>query len=278
MRSLPMSQVRVSLQQSRTRDVTKDLDELVDSIRVQGQLEPVIVLPSGDDDGTYEIIAGQRRWLALRQLAAATIHAVVLDRVDDITAQAISVTENLVRRDLSDRDLIDVCTRLHRRYGSAKAVAEELGLPYGKVRNYVRFERLRDGLRDLVQEERLDIATALRLEDHFGSRQVARDELRRMADALHGMTKVQRADYVAALRTGSRAGQPARDPRSVRQILVTLRDDEVEQLRCWARERNLTQDAAAAGVLRAFLRARATQAAATTRPAVRNGALEGGRA
>jgi ParB family chromosome partitioning protein len=270
-----MSQVRVSLQQSRTRDVTKDLDELVDSIRVQGQLEPVIVLPSGDDDGTYEIIAGQRRWLALRQLAAATIHAVVLDRVDDITAQAISVTENLVRRDLSDRDLIDVCTRLHRRYGSAKAVAEELGLPYGKVRNYVRFERLRQGLRDLVQADRIDIATALRLEDHFGDREIGQGELHRMADALHSMTKVQRADYLAALRgTQTRTGAPRGDagfaPGSVRQILVTLRGEEVEQLRGWARAQNLTQDAAAARVLRAFLRTRAAQAA-TTVPAAHNG-------
>jgi ParB family chromosome partitioning protein len=266
MRSLPIDVLRISAQQVRTRNVDKDLDELAASIRVQGQLEPIIVVRSAADRGTYEIIAGQRRWLAMRRLGAASIHAVILEDVDEHTARAISVTENLVRSDLGDRDLIDVCTRLHRRYGSVRAVADTLGLPYGRVRNYVRFERLRQALQDLVQAGRVDLRTALRLEDHFGDKDVGQEQLDIVVDAVRGMTNAQKADYLAGRwRVQTTTPGPPPDeargspPGAVQQILVTMRRDEAEQLRHWARAEGLTQDAAAASVLRAFLRHRSTR-------------------
>lgn len=270
-RLLPMGQVRAGAAQAGMADVAPDLDELVASIRIQGQLEPIIVIPSETDSTMYDIIAGQRRWLAMRRLGAEAIQAVVLDEVDEVTAQAISVTEHAVRRDLSEPDLIDVCTRLYRQYGSMKAVAEELGLPYGKVRSYVRFERLRGSLRDLVLVGRIDVRTALRLEDHYGDEEVGSTELDAVVEALRGMTNAQKADYLAALRADPTlpARPPGADrdaaPGSVRQILVTLRSGEVEHLRRWAREHNLTQDAAVRRILRAFLHSR--MAESTTKDA-----------
>ena len=87
----------------------------------------------------YEIITGQRRFLAHQELNKPTIWAAVLDkRVDEITAKVLSVTENLVRRDLHSHDLIDVCTFLFRKYGSVRAVCEESGLSQTKVSQYVK--------------------------------------------------------------------------------------------------------------------------------------------
>lgn len=256
-RELSIDQLTPSSQQARKRDIEKGLDELVESIRVQGLLEPIIVTTVAGD--RYEIIAGQRRWLAMKKLGMPTIRAIIVDDLDEVTAQAISVSENLVRRDLSGKDLVDVCTRLYRRCGSIKSVSEQLGLPYGKVRNYVRFDRLRQGLKDLVESGDVDIRTALRLEDHFRDKEVNAHRLRAIADTLAGMTNAQKADYLAVLGQDQSAekrrtmdGGPVPEP--VRQIVVTLRAGEVDQLRRWAKAHALTQDEGAARVIRAFLR------------------------
>lgn len=262
-RQLRIDQLVPSPQQARTSDVDKDLDELVENIRIQGQLEPIIVAPARSGTGRYEIIAGQRRWLAMRKLGADTIHAAILgDDVDEVTAQAISVSENLVRRDLSSKDLINVCTNLHRRYGSVKAVADELGLPYNKVRSYVKFDRLRPELKEMVEASSLDINTAIRIEDHYGKDELDARDLRTLAATVAGMTNAQKLDYLKALRLDKTAGTRVsgaegyqrRVPGAVRQILVTLRSEEVEQLRRWAKDHQLTQDTAAGHIIRAYLR------------------------
>jgi len=283
-RQLRLDQLVLSPQQARTRDVEKGLDELVENIRVHGQLEPIIVSPASEGD-RFEIVAGQRRWLALRRLGAATIHAAVLDhRIDEVTAQAISVSENLVRRDLSGKDLISICTRLHHRYGSVKAVAEELGLPYNKVRSYVKFDRLRPELKTLVESGRLDIKSALHLEDHYDESTVELHKLQTIAAALSEMTNAQKAEYFRAMQIDRAGGAPVaadgtagygrRAPGAVRQILVTLRADEVELLREWAKEHHLTQDAGAGQIIRAHLR----RHTATARPAGGPSALRRGAA
>ena len=99
-------------------------------------------------------------------LGLDTIWAAVLDeRVDETLAKVISVTENLVRRDLNRRDLIDSCTYLYRKYGNARAVADETGLPYNDVRKYVKYDRLRPELRELYDEGGVDLSIVLRAQD-----------------------------------------------------------------------------------------------------------------
>ena len=163
-REIPIADLVVSKGQVRLRDVGKEIDELADSIRKLGLLEPIVVSPSGKP-GKYEILTGQRRVLAHRQLQRDMILARVLPReVDEVHAKAISLTENLVRRDLTRNDLIDACTSLFKRYGTVKAVVEETGLPYEKVRLYVKYDRLTPELRKLV-DAGLDMNTALRATD-----------------------------------------------------------------------------------------------------------------
>ena len=62
--------------------------------------------------------------------------------MSDIEKRAFSLTENLIRRDLELRDLIDSCTELYQHYGKIKIVVEETGLPLGKVRDYIKYPRL----------------------------------------------------------------------------------------------------------------------------------------
>lgn len=147
-RDVELSALTIGKGQVRLRNVAKDLPELVESIRKHGLLEPIVVCPS-EEEGKYEIITGQRRFLAHQELEYAKIPAAILsEKVDETTAKVLSVTENLIRKDLNSSDLIDVCTFLYKKYGSMRAVAEETALPYDTVRRYVKYEQLVPELKD----------------------------------------------------------------------------------------------------------------------------------
>lgn len=164
-RDIDLGDVVIGKSQVRVRDVGKGIDELAESIRKVGLIEPVTVCHA-EEEGKYELVAGQRRFLAHQQLGAETIKAAVLEgSVDELDAKVISLTENLVRRDLPNLDAIDACTSLYRKYGSMKAVAEETGLQYERVREYVKFDRLCPSLKELVEAGEMDLRTALRAQD-----------------------------------------------------------------------------------------------------------------
>jgi len=161
-REIPLEDLEIGLGQVRLRDVSKDIDELAASIKKVGLLEPIVVCES-EEDGKFEIITGQRRFLAHQELGLPTILAAILtEKVDETQAKILSVTENLVRRDLASRDLIDVCTELFHKYGSIRDVADETGLPYRKVSQYVKYDQLIPQLRALVDAGETTLPVALR--------------------------------------------------------------------------------------------------------------------
>lgn len=263
---LPVQALMASKHQVRTREVRKDLNELANNIRVHGQLEPIIVCPT-EYDGKYEIIAGQRRWLAMKELGLPTVRAAILEKpVDEDAACALSISENMIRHQVDSRDLIDACTTLFRKYGSAKAVAEEVGLPYNKVRSYVKFERLRPQLKQSVEAGDLDVATALKIEDRAASAAYDHEQTAAMISDVQGLTKAQLTDYFHSTADVERQGGPANAeaeghpsnarPGDVHQILVTLPRQVHEALREYAGMKRISQDKAAATIVGAYFRAR----------------------
>ncbi|MEV0390020.1 ParB/RepB/Spo0J family partition protein [Nonomuraea sp. NPDC050643] len=266
--NVPLNRLVLGAQQVRTREVEEDIAELADNIRVHGQLEPIIVAPVAGRDGHYEILAGQRRWLAMRRLGAEEITAAIIEeRPERDVASALSLSENLIRRDLGTLDLIDACTALYNKYGSIKAVAEKFGLPYGRVRRYVKFDRLRPALKELVRDGELDLRTAIRIEDHFGPDPIDGHRLRQLTAEVSGMSNAQQSDYFRSSdrrpedEGGSGPNGHGPRPGSVKQIIVTLSIPDLEALRAWARTKNLTQDRAGARIISSFLRETALRGA-----------------
>ena len=130
---LKLEDLTLAKGQVRTK-VGEGIDELAESIRVLGLLEPIVVMPSSSKPGKYEILTGQRRFLAHKRLKQTTIQAIVkTDKIDEHVAKGISVTENMMRLDLTRKELIDACTSLYKKYGSVKDVCEATGLPQAKV-------------------------------------------------------------------------------------------------------------------------------------------------
>ena len=110
---LPLDKLVIGKSQVRISQVGKGIAELAASIAKQGLLEPITVVASEDQPGKYEIIAGQRRFLAHKELNRDTIRAVVRDeKVSETDKKVISLTENMLREDPPAADYILACTEL----------------------------------------------------------------------------------------------------------------------------------------------------------------------
>lgn len=167
-KEIPLEDLVIGTSQVRLSDTGAEIDELATSISTIGLLQPIMVALA-DAHGKYEIILGQRRFLACKRLQKKTIKAAILsEKVDGITAKIISLTENIMRRNLSTKDCIDVCTDLFKKYGSMKTVSQATGLPYADVSRYVKYDRLMEPLKKLYDDGKVDLKTALDASDAIG--------------------------------------------------------------------------------------------------------------
>ncbi len=145
-------------QQPRRRIRAEGIEELAQSIRAQGVIEPIIVRPRAA--GGYEIIAGERRWRAAQRAGLATVPAVIRD-VDDRQAIAMALIENIQREDLNP---IEEAQALQRLLDEQALKHEELAEAVGKSRtavtNLLRLLKLAPGVQDLLTESELEMGHA----------------------------------------------------------------------------------------------------------------------
>jgi ParB family transcriptional regulator, chromosome partitioning protein len=256
-RDVKMADLIIGKSQVRVKDVGKEIDELAESIRVQGLLQPIVVIAS-DKKGKYEIVTGQRRYLACKQLKIDVIKAVVLgDKIDEAKAKAISVTENLVRRNLSQKELIDACTALFNKYGSIKVVCEETGLPRREVTNYVKYDRLVEPLQKMVKDGELDMKTALRAQDAAGAGSDDKPDPKaivKLAQEMKSMTGAQQKKLIQIVETETHDNvddviESAKSGAKVKQIVVTLTDEIHKSLQEYAKSDGVNQDEAASTLI-----------------------------
>ncbi|CAM3030984.1 chromosome partitioning protein parB [Legionella steigerwaltii] len=149
------------------------LMELAQSIKKQGLLQPLLVRELSS--GRYEIIAGERRWRA-SQLAGLTEVPVILKQVDDETAMAMALVENLQREDLNAMDQARAMHRLTHEFSlTHQQVADLLCKSRTAVSNYLRLLALSAGVKKLLEHGDLDMghARALLILDEEQQNQVA---------------------------------------------------------------------------------------------------------
>ena len=262
--ALPLGDVVIGKGQVRLKIDQTALNELAGSIAVQGLLEPIIVCPAEIDPNKFEVLAGQRRFLACRQLGYKTIKAIVRGRPQDLTERkALSLTENLMRTDPQRADTIDACTDLYQKYGSVKDVAEKTGLPVRLVREYVKVARLLPELQSLVKAEGLDIKTALRAQDasSAGRDMPDAEEAVRLARELGAMSGAQQ-DALVKQRTENpdtpvdELVESAKSGAKVVQILVKMSGDGHQALKDYAKTEGTTIDDAARTLIEEGLNAK----------------------
>jgi ParB family chromosome partitioning protein len=255
-KEIPLEDLVIGKGQVRTREPGKDVEQLAESIEKQGLLQPIVVCEA-TQSGKWEILTGQRRFLAHKMLKRDAITAAVLDeRVEEAEAKAISITENLIRRNLSGPELIDGVTFLYKKYGSAKAVHETTGLPYNDVRHYVKYPRLMPELKRMVDDEAVDIKVALKAQDaaEAGDEEPSPEEATKLAKEMSSMSDPQRKKLIKERRESPETSvddaiEQARTGYKITQVVVTLTGDAHTALQQFAKDEKVTQDEAAAGFI-----------------------------
>ncbi len=152
LRELPVDAVRPNPFQPRTRVDPEALAELKASIEASGLLQPVVVRPAG---GGFELIAGERRWRAVRELGWATLPAVVKE-ADDRTLLALALVENLQRDALSAIDEALGYRRLMEEFTVPQGeLARLVGRNRSTIANVLRLLKLPPEVQELVRDGKL---------------------------------------------------------------------------------------------------------------------------
>ena len=148
----------------RKQNVTADLDALAASLQEFGLLQPIVVQSNGS---RYDVVVGQRRYLAAKQLRWDTVPAFVLERQFDREQSTIlSLSENIQRRDLSARDQQEACAYLLERLGTISKVAEALDVSTTTVRRWLGYHVVPEPIKVFVDEGRLSRDLATRIASH----------------------------------------------------------------------------------------------------------------
>lgn len=155
---LPLASMQPGKYQPRGEIEEGPLAELAESIKKQGLLQPLVVREIAAE--RYEIIAGERRWRACR-LAGLTDVPVVIRQVDDETAMAMALVENLQREDLNAMDQARAMQRLTTEFDlTHKQVAELLSKSRASVSNFLRLLQLNDDVKKMLEYGDLDMGHA----------------------------------------------------------------------------------------------------------------------
>ncbi|GAA0559117.1 ParB/RepB/Spo0J family partition protein [Halomonas salifodinae] len=166
---LPLGQLTRGKYQPR-RDIQPEaLEELADSIRAQGVMQPIVVRPIGDK--RYEIIAGERRWRAA-QLAELDVIPAVVREVSDQVALALALIENIQRENLNPVEEAMALKRLLEEFElTQQQVADAVGKSRAQVANLLRLLALDPEVQTLLERGDLDMGHARALLALSGAKQ-----------------------------------------------------------------------------------------------------------
>lgn len=148
--TLPISEIECCQNQPRKNFDQEKLQELADSIRQHGLIQPLTVRKLSS--GYYQIIAGERRWRAARLAGLEEVPAVIIE-ADDQKAMELAMIENLQREDLNPIEEAEGYRALTETYGMTQAqAAESVGKSRSAVANSMRLLELEESIRKAVEE------------------------------------------------------------------------------------------------------------------------------
>jgi len=157
--SLPLERLRPNKVQPRERFDGDALDELAESIKAQGVVQPIVVTPR--TDGDYTIVAGERRWRAARRAGLKEVPVAIREVADDRQLLEMALVENLQRTDLNPVEEAEAYRRLAKEFGlSQEETAIRVGKGRTSISNAVRLLRLPEEIQELLREGRLSAGQA----------------------------------------------------------------------------------------------------------------------
>src|SRR5574338_1488938 len=148
---IPLDLIDPNSFQPRTLLSADGLDELANSIRSSGLIQPILLRPAGE---RYELIAGERRWRAAGKAGLEQVPAIVRD-IDDGEALELALAENLLREELNPIEIARAYERLQQQFHlTHEQIAERLGINRTTVTNTIRLLGLPPAVQTLLIEDK----------------------------------------------------------------------------------------------------------------------------
>jgi ParB family chromosome partitioning protein len=223
MRSLAIDALKAGRYQPRTKMNADALQELADSIKAQGLMQPVLVRQPGRD-GKHEIIAGERRWRAAMLAGLTEMPALIRD-VPDQSAAALSLIENIQREDLNPLEEAHGFQRLIDEFGlTHDQISQAVGRSRSAVTNLLRLTQLAQPVQEMVHAGSIDMGHARALLPLAADQQVLL--AKRIAQDGLSVREVERlasSNGSGQAKSQVRKAKPAVDP-DIRRLETDLAD------------------------------------------------------
>ncbi|MFQ5659770.1 MAG: ParB/RepB/Spo0J family partition protein [Gammaproteobacteria bacterium] len=208
LRYLPVDLLQRSPYQPRSDFKQQALQDMADSIKVQGVVQPIVVRPLSHGE-KFEIIAGERRWRASQMAGLHEVPAVVR-KLDDQTAMCLALIENIQREDLNPLEQARALSRLMLEFEMThEALADAVGRSRSTVTNLLRLLELSDKVKAMLEQGQLEMGHARALLSLSGPQQQG------LAQRIvkQGLSVRAAEALVRRLQAGSaKANKPARTP------------------------------------------------------------------
>ena len=157
---IPISKLRANPLQPRRLFNKESINELADSIKSKGLVQPILVRPSEKNPGDYEIIAGERRWRAA-QIAQLHEMPAVIKNLNDVESLEIAIIENVQRSDLTIIEEAAGYKKLIESYGhTQEQLSEIVGKSRSHVANIMRLLTLPQSIQDMITEGKISAGHA----------------------------------------------------------------------------------------------------------------------
>lgn len=197
---LPIAFLRPNKLQPRKRFASEELNDLADSVREKGVLQPILVRPVRGEANAYEIVAGERRWRAAQMAQLHEVPVVVRDMGDSESLE-IAIIENVQRSDLNAIEEAAAYYELMERFKfTQEKVAKEVGKSRSHIANTLRLLTLPEAVRALVRDGTLTAGHARTLVG-------LPDAEKRAQEIIAGLLNVRQAEQRSS---NKRPGKPAR--------------------------------------------------------------------
>lgn len=158
--TLPVESLRPNRLQPRAHFDETAIEELTESIRAQGVIQPLVVAPDPQGDG-WVIVAGERRWRASRRAGLEAVPVVVREVANDRELLELALVENLQRSDLNPLEEAEAYLMLQEKFSlSQEEIASRVGKARTTVTNALRLLRLPEEVRDLLRGGHLSAGQA----------------------------------------------------------------------------------------------------------------------
>lgn len=158
-RQVEIDRIDVNPWQPRRQFQDETLEELAESIRKHGIIQPLVV--SRGEDGRYRLIAGERRLRAARKAALKEVPIVIRDKADSEETLALALIENIQREDLNAIDEALAYEQLHEEFGlTQEEISAQVGKSRSTVANSLRLLKLPASVQEMVSTGRLSMGHA----------------------------------------------------------------------------------------------------------------------